>query len=399
MQSRGSPLRDKSGKVVKWFGSYTDIDDLVEARQEARKTREQFLNVIKHSKVTIWAIDRDHTITFLEGEPMWQHESPEFMKEAIGKNVFQYFSEHQGKKDWDMFRDVILSILEGKVKEWSAEHQMEGTSRWYRTQFAPILGTTKRDISGTDERYIDGLISISMDVTELKERDNKLQSQEMENVRLSTAENAAKEASKLKSQFLANMSHEIRTPIAGVIGMSELLLDTNLDKEQRDFVESIQRSGNSLLTVINDVLDLSKVESGKLDIEEIPFSLSVVVQDVCKMLSYAAESKNIHFKGDVQGEIEQDLVVMGDPGRLRQILTNLLTNSIKFTSEGYVKLTVASQKETSELIEIIFTVEDTGIGIEEEVQKRLFKPFSQADSSTARRFGGTGLGLTISKNV
>ena len=399
MQSRGSPLRDKSGKVVKWFGSYTDIDDLVEARQEARKTREQFLNVIKHSKVTIWAIDRDHTITFLEGEPMWQHESPEFMKEAIGKKVFQYFGEHQGKKDWDMFRDVILSILEGKVKEWSAEHQMEGTSRWYRTQFAPILGTTKRDISGTDERYIDGLISISMDVTELKERDNKLQSQEMENVRLSTAENAAKEASKLKSQFLANMSHEIRTPIAGVIGMSELLLDTNLDKEQRDFVESIQRSGNSLLTVINDVLDLSKVESGKLDIEEIPFSLSVVVQDVCKMLSYAAESKNIHFKGDVQGEIEQDLVVMGDPGRLRQILTNLLTNSIKFTSEGYVKLTVASQKETSELIEIVFTVEDTGIGIEEEVQKRLFKPFSQADSSTARKFGGTGLGLTISKNV
>ncbi|KAL9065406.1 MAG: hypothetical protein Q9161_008262 [Pseudevernia consocians] len=399
MQSRGSPLRDKSGKIVKWFGSYTDIDDLVEARQEARKTREQFLNVIKHSKVTIWAIDRDHTITFLEGEPMWQHESPEFVKEAIGKKVFQYFGEHQGKKDWDMFRDVILSILEGKVKEWSAEHQMEGTSRWYRTQFAPILGTTKRDSSGTDERYIDGLISISMDVTELKERDNKLQSQEMENVRLSTAENAAKEASKLKSQFLANMSHEIRTPIAGVIGMSELLLDTNLDKEQRDFVESIQRSGNSLLTVINDVLDLSKVESGKLDIEEIPFSLSVVVQDVCKMLSYAAESKNIHFKGDVQGEIEQDLVVMGDPGRLRQILTNLLTNSIKFTSEGYVKLTVASQRETSELIEIIFTVEDTGIGIEEEVQKRLFKPFSQADSSTARRFGGTGLGLTISKNV
>lgn len=392
-------MRDKSGKIVKWFGSYTDIDDLVQARQEARKTREQFLNVIKHSKVTIWAIDRDHTITFLEGEPMWQHESPEVMKEAIGKDVFRYFGEHQEKKDWDMFRDVILSILEGKVKEWSAEHQIKGTSRWYRTQFAPILSTKKGDSSGTDKRYIDGLISISMDVTELKERDNKLQSQEAENVRLSNAENAAKEASKLKSQFLANMSHEIRTPIAGVIGMSELLLDTNLDKEQREFVESIQRSGNSLLTVINDVLDLSKVESGRLDIEEIPFSLSVVVQDVCKMLSYAAESKNIHFKGDVQGEIEQDLVVMGDPGRVRQILTNLLTNSIKFTSEGYVKLTVASQKETSELIEIIFTVEDTGIGIEEEVQKRLFKPFSQADSSTARRFGGTGLGLTISKNV
>ncbi|CAD6574617.1 MAG: hypothetical protein ASARMPRED_006837 [Alectoria sarmentosa] len=399
MQARGSPLRNKSGKIVKWFGSYTDIHDLVEARQEAKNTREQFLSLIKHSKVTIWAIDRGHNIIFLEGELMWQDECPEFMKEAIGKNVFQYFGEHRGKKDWDMFEDLIRAILDGKVKEWSAEHQVEGKNRWYRTQFAPILVTKKGDSGRMDEKFIDGLISISMDVTELKERDDKLQSQERENIRLSTAENAAKEASKLKSQFLANMSHEIRTPIAGVIGMSELLLDTHLDKEQREFTESIHRSANGLLTVINDVLDLSKVESGKLDIEEIPFSLSVVVQDVCKMLSFAAERKNIHFKSDVQGDIEQALVVMGDPGRVRQILTNLLTNSIKFTSEGYVKLTVASQKDTTELIEILFTVEDTGIGIEDEVQKRLFRPFSQADSSTARRFGGTGLGLTISKNL
>lgn len=399
MQSRGSPLRDKSGKIIKWFGSYTDINDLVEARQEAKKTREQFLNVIKHSRVTIWAIDRDCTITFLEGELMWQDQSPEFMKEAIGKNVVQYFGEHKEKKDRDIFADLIRSILDGRVKEWSDEHQVDDKNRWYRTQFSPILGMKKGDSGGSDEKYIDGLIAISMDVTELKERDNKLQSQGTENIRLSTAENAAKEASKLKSQFLANMSHEIRTPIAGVIGMSELLLDTYLDKEQREFTESIQRSANGLLTVINDVLDLSKVESGRLDIEEIPFSLSVVVQDVCKMLSFAAERRNIHFESDVQGDIEQDLVVMGDPGRVRQILTNLLTNSIKFTSEGYVKLTVESQKETSDLIEILFTVEDTGIGIEKEVQQRLFKPFSQADSSTARNFGGTGLGLTISKNV
>lgn len=399
MQSRGSPLRDKSGKIVKWFGYYADINDLVEARQEAKKTREQFLNVIKQSKITMWAIDRDQTITFLEGELMWQDESPNFRKEAIGKNVFEHFGDHQEKRDWDMFRDLIQSILNGDVKEWSSEHQVEGKNRWYRTQFSPILGTKKGDSGGIDEMYIDGLISISIDVTELKERDSKLQSQKLENMRLATAEHAAKDASKLKSQFLANMSHEIRTPIAGVIGMAELLLDTELDKEQRDFTESIQRSGNGLLTVINDVLDISKVESGRLDIEEIPFSLSVVVQDVCKMLSFAAERKNIEFKSNVQGRLEQDLVVMGDPGRLRQILTNLLTNSIKFTSEGYVKLTVAVRKETSESIEIVFTVEDTGIGIEEEVQKRLFKPFSQADSSTARRFGGTGLGLTISKNV
>ena len=399
MQARGSPLRDKSGKIVKWFGSYTDIHDLVKARQEAKNTREQFLNVIKHSKVTIWAIDRDYNITFLEGELMWEDESPEFVRQAIGKNVFQYFGEHQGKEDWDMFTDLIRSIMEGKLTEWSAEHRVEGKNRWYRTQFAPIIGTKKGNSGQTNEKHIDGLISISIDVTELKERDDKLQSQLRENLRLSNAYNAAKEASKLKSLFLANMSHEIRTPIAGVIGMAEILLDTDLDKEQRDFTESIQRSANGLLTVINDVLDLSKVESGRLDIEEIQFSLSVVVQDVCKMLSFAAERKNIHFKSEIHGGVEQDLMVMGDPGRVRQILTNLLTNSIKFTSEGYVKLTVASRKETGDTVEILFTVEDTGIGIEKEVQNRLFKPFSQADPSTARKFGGTGLGLTISKNV
>lgn len=399
MQARASPLRDKSGKIVKWFGSYTDIHDLMEARQEAKKTREQFLNVIRHSKVTIWAIDREHNITFLEGELLWKEETPGFKKEAIGKNVFEYFGEHQERKGWAMFADLIRSILEGRVTEWSAEHQLEGRTRWYRTQFAPILGTKQGDSGRMNDKHIDGLICISIDITEIKERDKQLQSQERENVRLLNAENAAKEASKLKSQFLANMSHEIRTPIAGVIGMAELLLDTHLDKQQRDYTESIQRSANGLLTVINDILDLSKVESGRLDIEEIPFSLSVVVQDVCKMLSFAAERKNIQFEGDVHNEIEQDLVVMGDPGRVRQILTNLLTNSIKFTSEGYVRLTVAKRKEKGDFLEILFTIEDTGIGIEKEVQDRLFKPFTQADSTTARRFGGTGLGLTISKNV
>ena len=195
------------------------------------------------------------------------------------------------------------------------------------------------------------------------------------------------------------MSHEIRTPITGVIGMAELLLDLPLGEEQREYTENIYRSGNALLTVINDILDLSKVESGRLDIEEVRFSLSVVVRDVNKMLRFAAERKGLEFVSDVSSEVDDDLVVMGDPGRVRQIIANLLTNSIKFTSQGHVRFSVAKERETRGVTEVKFVVEDTGIGIEENVLKRLFRPFSQGDPSTARKFGGTGLGLTISRNL
>jgi PAS domain S-box-containing protein len=410
MLGRALPLRDsKSGEIVKWMGSLSDIHDLVEARQAAKRTREQLLNVIKHVQVTVWAIDRHRRLTFLEGKTMWEGEQDDITSDALGKNVYEVFGRYKG-----IYQKPIEEILNGNTKEQISEHHIDGTGRWFRTRFVPILGK-KGDCGAVDESVVDGVVGVSMDVSEIKEREAELQSQEKENIRLSLAENAAKEASRLKSQFLANMSHEIRTPIAGIIGeynaacfvnvvdvylgMAELLIDTPLDNEQKEFGENIQRSANGLLTVINDILDLSKVESGRLDIEEVQFSLSVVIRDVCKMMSFAAERKNLVFESNIQVGMKEDLIVLGDPGRCRQILTNLLTNSIKFTSEGYVKLSVVVKHESSDVIEILFSVEDTGIGIEEAVRKRLFKPFSQADSSTARRFGGTGLGLTICKNV
>lgn len=405
MLGRALPLRDhRTNTIFKWFGTCTDIHEQVQARQEAKRMRQQLLNVIKHAKTTVWAVDRDRNLTFLQGTLMWDEDEEDISEESMGKNIYDVFGQHKGKVDLPLWKPPIEEILNGRSSEKISEHHIDGNGRWFRTRFIPILGKKANDEPGIgqesetiDESHVEGLIGVSMDVTEVKEHEAKMQEQEKENLRLLAAETAAKEASRLKSQFLANMSHEIRTPIAGVIGMSELLLDTGLDNEQRDCVENIQRSGNGLLTVINDILDLSKVESGRLDIEEVQFSLDVVVSDVSKMLSFAAERKNLRFESDLS--IDSGQVVMGDPGRVRQILTNLLTNSIKFTSEGYVKLAVVVQKETAETIEVLFTVEDTGIGIEEAVRKRLFEPFSQADSSTARRFGGTGLGLAICKNV
>jgi signal transduction histidine kinase len=358
--------------------------------------------------VTLFSVDRNRNLTLLEGAFIWDLESdfgsgdessgPSKREQYLGKNVYDVFfhSKNGGRGDVGPSLQPIEDILTGKTMEDVQEHSIDG--RWYRTRFVPVLG--KKDNGGRiNEAFIDGVIGVSMDITEIKDRELELQAQEKENTRLLANEAAAKEASRLKSQFLANMSHEIRTPIAGVIGMAELLADTDLDEEQQECAENIQRSANGLLTVINDILDFSKVESGRLDIEEVQFSLSVVVRDVSKMLGFAAERKNLIFESDINVGQDTDLIVMGDPGRVRQIITNLLTNSIKFTSEGYVKFSVLRARETAETFEVKFVVEDTGIGIEEEVRKRLFQPFSQADSSTARRFGGTGLGLTISKNL
>lgn len=397
MLGRALPLRDhKTGTILKFFGTCTDVQDLVEARLAAKQTREKLLRVIELSKITVWTVDKKRNLIYMEGNLLWDQEETDIVPEVIGDNIYDVFARHQGKVDLPLYKEPIEKILNGEAKEQISEHHIDGNGRWFRTRFVPILGYHEEN-GQEAEAFVDGVIGVSMDITDAKKTEENLQSQEEENTRLLSNEAAAKEASRLKSQFLANMSHELRTPISGVIGMSELLADTNLDAEQREFTSNIQKSANSLLAVVNDILDLSKVESGRLDIEEVHFSLSVLLSDVGKMLSFAAERKDLDFKSDIQ--IGNDLIAMGDPGRVKQILTNLLTNSIKFTSEGYVKLVVTVQKETSETIEVKFVVEDTGIGIDEEVRKRLFKPFTQADSSTARRFGGTGLGLTICKNV
>jgi signal transduction histidine kinase len=185
--------------------------------------------------------------------------------------------------------------------------------------------------------------------------------------------------------------------------MVELLSeDPNLTPEQQEYVNSIQLSAKALLTIVNDILDFSKIESGRLDIEEIPFNLASIVGELCKLLGMFANQKGLNFI--YENSMDDNLELLGDPGRTRQVLSNLLTNALKFTKEGTVKLSVSSTAITPQMIGeetlvVQFIIEDTGIGIEKRVLDKLFRPFSQGDPSTARLYGGTGLGLTISKNV
>ena len=233
--------------------------------------------------------------------------------------------------------------------------------------------------------------------TERCRAEDKLAERMVIELELEHARDAALESVRLKSEFLANMSHEIRTPMNGIIGMTEIVMETDLDDRQRSYITTIASSAESLLTIINDILDFSKIEAGMLNFETIDFDLRSTVESVEELMAVRVRAKEldmaVHFAPDVPVKL------CGDPTRLHQILTNLVGNAVKFTERGKVAISISKEFEGEELVTIRFEVRDTGIGISENDQKRLFAPFVQADGSVTRRYGGTGLGLAIAKQL
>jgi signal transduction histidine kinase/CheY-like chemotaxis protein/methyl-accepting chemotaxis protein len=276
-------------------------------------------------------------------------------------------------------RGLILDVegdRDAWIKERVARHREGGQTHVQRRSDGRWVQVSERKTANG------GVVAIYADITEMKHREAEL----------AAARDAADEANRTKSSFLATMSHEIRTPMNAVIGMSGLLLDTALNDEQRDYAGTIRDSSESLLTIINDILDFSKIEAGRMDIEAQPFDLRDCVESALDLISSRAAEKHLDIAYLFEGEVPA--AIRGDVTRLRQILLNLVSNAVKFTDNGEVVVTVASNGD-----ELQFAVRDTGVGLDENGKSRLFQSFSQADTSTTRKYGGTGLGLAISKKL
>jgi PAS domain S-box-containing protein len=303
-----------------------------------------------------------------------------YISDQVGPGA-AWRSERVHPEDRERVEQTLQAAIAGGGETWSAEYRFQrGDGR-----YAYVLdrGYVMHDNSGRAVRMIGAM----MDITARKQVERETQ----------LAKEAAEAANRAKSEFLANMSHEIRTPMNGVLGMTDLLLDTELNSEQREYAGMARTSAESLLTIINDVLNFSKIEAGKLELESIDFKLRSCIEPTLKALALRAHQKGLELTCNIEADVPDALV--GDPGRLRQILVNLLGNSLKFTEKGEINLTVKRESGDGAGATLRFSVQDTGIGIPVEEQARVFEAFTQADGSTTRRFGGTGLGLTISRQL
>ena len=371
MYARAKPFVCSQGVIQKWYGSLTNIHNMVTARIEAEKKKDQMMDMLRNADIGLFSYQTNAKLVILEGKLGWLNgeRNVQVPISALDNELGDGIRELKAK---------IRDIAEGRQK--SALFEAHIHSRWYKFR---LIYDGEGEI---DARPKTAVLGCSIDITEQRERANL----EAENARLTAETSLEMHRSQLKSAFLAHVSHEIRTPIAGILGSAEMLVDSCTSSEQREGLGDIQISANNLLTIVNDILDLSKIEAGQLKFEKFPFDLHDLIAQVRKLFVFTARSKSL----ELTCKISQALEMQGDPGRVTQILTNLVSNAIKFTSEGSVDISVEDKGPNVQI-----TVQDTGEGIDSQTLSTLFKPFVQGDASTARRHGGTGLGLTISRNL
>ncbi len=341
--------------------NYRDVTERTESEQSVRRLSRQNELILHSAAEGICGLDPSGRITF--SNPAAARITGWSVEEMIGTDLRA------------AFHDVELNGSASSSVE--SFRRRDGSSFPVEYVSTPII---------EDGRSL-GEVVLFRDITERRQAERELY----------RAKEAAEAANRAKSDFLANMSHEIRTPMNGVLGMTELALQTDLTSEQKEQLEMVKSSADSLLTVINDILDFSKIEAGKLDVDEVEFTIRDCVVGAIGQLALSAEQKGLELLCDIAEDTPE--FAIGDPARIRQILVNLVGNAIKFTERGQILVTMAVKSRDEETITLQAGVRDTGMGVPESKLRLIFERFTQADSSTTRKFGGTGLGLTITSRL
>ncbi|MEO8169018.1 MAG: PAS domain S-box protein, partial [bacterium] len=404
-----SVVKDELGKSVATVGVARDITERKHTERMIRESEDKYRTLIEVMNEGLVLVDKSDVIQFVNER--FTTMIGYSREELIGKTYDELVIREEDRK---LLHEKSQLRLEKKSDEYViCTKTKSGEDIWVQINGSPMLDSNGNVVGSigihtdiTERRRSEELLrvqSVALEQTNLEFRlakaravaQNKLL--KIQARELVAAKEVALEASRLKSEFVANMSHEIRTPMNGIIGMTSLMLDTDLSSEQREFTEIIRQSGDALLTVIGDILDFSKIEAGKLTIETIDFDLVSVVEGTTELLASRAQEKGLELACLIDRPVLRGL--RGDPGRVRQILTNLVGNAIKFTDKGEITIGAMVEEETDKAVTVRFSVQDSGIGISDEQKKRLFVSFSQADGSTTRKYGGTGLGLAISRRL
>jgi len=377
LNSWANVVLDEAGNVVRVVGTSQDVTEREKAERALGESEERFQLVSRATSDAIWDWDMvGNKISFSESfGTLFGYYAGEF------ESTMAFWMNAVHPDDHDKLQASMETFIASPEESWSAEYRFRCADGSYAFVFDRAY--VVRDAAGKAVRMAGSM----QDITAQKEGEEDLR----------VAKEAAEAASRAKSEFLANMSHEIRTPMNGIIGMTDLALETDLNRDQREYLGMVRSSAHSLLGLINDILDFSKIEAGMLELEAIDFSLRDCIAGVLKPLGLRADEKGLELVADIPASVPDHFV--GDSMRLRQILINLTANAIKFTERGEVVITVASQAAPDGENELHFSVADTGIGIPAEKQKAIFEAFAQADGSTTRTHGGTGLGLSIASQL